>query len=347
MPNLQASDIGDLIRSTINELGRMKFTDIATDIQKHVALPNLLKKNRQNVDAGPLIQFNLMTDHNRSARAVGLGATDVVDIPDLMINGQIPWRHITANYAVEHHVIDMNRNPAKIVDIVQEQRYGCLISLAEYFENQFWRCPASTDTLSPYGVPYWIVKNNSEGFFGGLPTGYTTVGNIDPTTYPRWKNWTAQYQAVTKDDLIAKWWKAATYTDFEPAIEGLPTYNTGNNYGFYTNYAVIAPLKQALESQNEDLGYDLDSMNGKTMFRRTIVDFVRKLDDDTTNPIYGINWGEFKTVILSGWWMRETSIPIQPGQHTVSATHVDCSLNWLTRNRRRHMVLATDTTMPA
>ncbi len=40
-------------------------------------------------------------------------------------------------------------------------------------------------------------------------------------------------------------------------------------------------------------------------------------------------------------------LPIQPGQHTVSANHVDCSFNWITRNRRRHFVLATNTTMPA
>ena len=344
---IQASDIGDLITNTINELGRMKFTDISTDIQVHVALPKLLKKNRQMIDSGPIIQWNLMTGHNNSARGVGLGATDVVDIPDLMIQGQIPWRHVTANYAVEHHVVDMNRNPAKIVDIVNEQRFGCLISIAEYFEDRLWRAPPITDTVNFHGIPMYVVKNNSEGFNGLAASTYTLVGNINPTTNTRWRNYTAQYVAITKDDLLAKWWRASSYTDWLTAVEGMPTFNTGNDYGFYTNMAAMIAFKQAVEAQNENLGYDMDSMEGKVMFRRTPVTFVKKLDDDTTNPIYGINWGEFKMVVLQGWWMRETKIPVQPGQHTVTSNHVDCTCNLLTRNRRRHFVLATDTAMPA
>jgi hypothetical protein len=326
--NLQATDISDLITSTINELGRMKFTDITTDVQRHIALPKLLKKNRQSYDSGPQVQFNLMVDHNHSARAVGLGARD-------------------ANWAVVRQVIAMNRSPGKIVDYVKTQRLGCLISLAEYFEDRLWKVPASTDTLNPYGIPYWIVKNNTEGFNGGAPSGYTTVGNINPTTYTRWRNWTAQYTAVTKDDLVAKWWKAAYYTDWKPAVDGMPTFNTGDDYGFYTNYAVCATLKQILEDQNENLGYDLDSVGGRVSFQRSPVTPVIKLDADTTNPVYGINWGEFKQIVLSGEWMNETQIANQPGQHTVSATHVDCTLNWVTRNRRRHFVLATNTGLPA
>lgn len=350
MASLQASDIGDLIKNTINELGRMKVTDISTDLMRHVALPKLLKPNRQSIQSGPLVQFNLMTDHNNSARGVGLAAEDVVDIPDLMIQGQVPWRHVTANWAIEHRVIDMNRNPGRIVDMVKEQRLACLISLAEYFEDRVWRCPASTDTTNFYGIPYWVVKNNTEGYNGGLPSGYTDVGGIDPdgaTSRGRWKNWTFQYTNITKEDLIAKWWKAATYTNFAPAVEGMSTFDTGEGPGYYTNYSVISSLKQALEAQNDDLGNDLDSMEGRTQFRRVPVTFVQKLDDDTTDPIYGLTWGEMKMMVLDGWWMRETAVDIQPGQHTVSATHVDCTLNLITRNRRRHFVGAKNTTMPA
>ncbi|HVL15842.1 MAG TPA: phage major capsid protein [Gemmata sp.] len=350
MASLQASDIGDLITNTINELGRMKFTDITTDIRRHVALTKLLKPHRQGIQSGPLVQFNLMTDHNHSARAVGLGAVDDVDIPDLMIQGQVPWRHVTANWAVEHRVIDMNRNPARIVDIVKEQRYACLISIAEFFEERVWRVPSASDNTNMYGIPYWVVKNNTEGFNGGAASGYTTVGGLDPTaasTRGRWKNWTFQYTAITKEDLIAKWWKAATYCDFAPAVEGMTTFDTGEGPGYYTNYDVTASLKQVLEAQNDDLGNDLDSMDGRTQFRRIPVTLVQKLDDDTTNPIYGLTWGEMKMMVLDGWWMRETKIPVQPNQHTVSATHVDCTMNLITRNRRRHFVGATNTGLPA
>ncbi len=105
-------------------------------------------------------------------------------------------------------------------------------------------------------------------------------------------------------------------------------------------------MKYLLESQNDNLGMDVDSMDGKPVFRRTPITWIPQLDNDTTNPVYGINWGEFHTAGLRQWWLKETQIPIQPNQHTVSSTHTDCTFQWLTRDRRRHFVLATNTTTP-
>jgi hypothetical protein len=192
----------------------------------------------------------------------------------------------------------------------------------------------------------WIVKNATEGFNGGAPTGYTTIG-LNPTTYPRWQNWTAQYTAVTRDDFIRKARKAATFTNFKPPVEGIPTFHTGNAFGYYTNYGVIGPLEEALESQNDNLGNDVASKDGQVMFRRTTVTWVPILERDTTNPFYGVNWGSFKTMILNGWWMKETNVPIYPGQHTVSAHFLDSTYNFVARNRRCHFVIATGVTYPS
>lgn len=354
MPNLTASDIGDLLRSTLKEYGKMKFTEIATDIQKHIALNELLKTNKETLNAGTSITWRLMVDQNNSARSVGLGSTDIVDVPDLMQEAEVPWRFMTGNWAIEHHVVDMNRDPAMLVSIVKEQRFGCLISMAEYFEDKVWRAPATTNLLDPYGIPYYVVKSNTaatqannDGFNGLTPQDWTTVAGINPTTNPRWRNYATQYTSVTKDDLIRKMRRATVKTDWMPPIDGLPTFNTGNKYGLYSNYAVVGTMEEILESQNENLGNDIASMDGRVLFRRSPLIYVPKLELDTTNPVYGINWGEFKTTVLRGWWMRETVIDVQPGQHTISATHLDCQFNWLTRNRRRHFVIATDVTMPA
>ena len=221
-----------------------------------------------------------------------------------------------------------------------------LISLAILMENNFWGPPvALTDTLTPWGVNTWIVKNATEGFNGSAPSGYTTIG-LNPTTYPRWNNWTYQYTAVSRDDLIRHWRKAATFTDFEPPVDGIKTFNTGDDYGFYTNYGVIGPLEEALESQNDDLGPDIASMDGRVVFRRVPVMWVPRLETDTTNPVYGINWGYLKTFVLDGWWLKETHIPNYPGQHTISAHFLDLTYQFVTRNRRCNFVLATGVTTP-
>lgn len=350
MATLQATDIADIVSTTQNELGELKFTDLMSDYQNTIALKRLIKKNKITFDAGPEVSFNLITGDNDSTRAVGLYAVDNVDVTNVMTTGKIAWRHVTWNWAIDAHEIDINGSPRKIVDIVKTRRIAAFGSAIRKFEYWFWRVPAASDTVSPYGIPYYIVKSNTavttnDGFNGGLPSGYSTVANISNTTYPRWRNYATQYTAVTKDDLIRKWRRMAVYTDFMPFVDNIPQYNTGDDYGFYTNYSVVGTLEELLEAQNENLGNDIASKDGQVMFRRTPVQFVKELDLDTTNPVYSINWGEMKTMGLRNWWMKETNVPMQAGQHNVSATHTDCTFNLLCRNRRRQGVLATNTTM--
>ena len=354
MAQLQGTDIADLVTTTLNELGENKFTDLMSDYQNTIALKRLIKKNKMSFDAGPQVEFRIITDDNQSARFVGLGAVDIVDIPNVMTKGVVDWRHITWNWAIERRMIAMNRSPRKIVDITKIERITALGSAIKKFENAFWRVPAVTDLVTAYGIPYYVVKSNTaaiaannDGFNGLVPSGYTLVANLNPSTAAnnRWRNYATQYTTVSKDDLIRKWRRMAMYTEFTPLVDDMPVYNLGDDYGHYTNYSVYGTCVEILESQNENLGDDIAPMEGKLKFKRGNVVFVKELDLDTTNPVYSLNWGELFTMGLRGEWMNETTIPIVPGQHTVTATHTDCTFNLLCRNRRRQGVLATNTTM--
>jgi hypothetical protein len=353
MATLQAADLADLITTTLNELGELRFTDLMSDYQNTIALKRLMKKNKTTFEAGPNVVWNIITDTNDSARYVGLGETDVVNIKNVMTTAQVPWRHITWNWAIERREVAMNRSPRKIVDLAKTRRIASFGSAIIRFESSYWQVPAATDSTSPYGIPYYVVKSNTaataannNGFNGSTPSGYSTVAGLSSTTYPRWQNYATQYTSITKDDLVRKLRRMAVYTDFMPLVDEIPVYNTGDDYGYYTNYAVVAGLEELLEAQNDDLGPDVASQDGKVLFRRVPITFVRFLDNDTTNPVYSLNWGELKTMVLRGEWMREVTMPIYPGQHTLSATFTDCSFNLLCRNRRRQGVIATDTTMP-
>lgn len=347
MAAITTSELTDLIATTQRNLGKPNYTQIATDLQDHTAMNSLLKKNRVQLESGTGVQWDVMVNHSASAANVGLGAQDNVQIVDTMVQAQADWRNTTANYSFIGQEIDMNRNPARIVNMVSQRRVAAMISLAELMENNFWGTPvASNDQVTPWGVNTWIVKNATEGFNGGAPSGYTSIG-LNPTTYPRWKNWTAPYLAITEDDLISKWRKAATFTKFKPPVPGIPTFNTGDSYAFYTNYTVLGTLEKYLKQNNENLGTDLAKYDGSVVFMRAPVRWVPKLEADTTNPVYGINWGEFKTIILDGWWLKETNVPIYPGQHTVSVTFLDSTYQWVTKNRRCHFVLSNGTSYPS
>ncbi len=345
-PALLATALNDLVQTTLRDLGKPRWVEIATDVQDHTAVNNLLRKNRVELQSGYGVQWDVMVNHAQSASNVGLGASDNVSIVDTMVQAQADWRNTVASYAFIGQEIDMNREPARIVDLVKERRIACMIALAEIMETNFWGPPvAITDTVTPWGVNTWIVKNATEGFNGGVPSGYTTIG-LNPTTYPRWNNYTAPYTAVSRDDLIRAWRKAATKTRFKPVVEGVPSFNTGETHGYYTNYAVVGPLEEALDSVNDNLGPDIAKNDGRTIFRRTPVTWIPLLDRDTTNPIYGIHWGWFKTIILKNWWLKETNVPVYPGQHTMSAHFLDSTYQWVLRNRRESFVISNGTSYP-
>lgn len=347
MAIIQPENVVDFVNDTLRDLGKPKFTDISSALQRHVIFKNLIRKNRAMLESGSGIQFNVLVGQSNAARNVSLAESDNVNQVDGMVQANTVWRNSQTSYMIIRQLMAMNREPSKIVDFVKQQRIMAMISLAELMESNFWGAPSATDLKTPLGLPYWVTKNATKGFTGGVLSGYTTVAGLSPTTYPNWNNWAFPYTAVSRDDFIRGAREAATKTDFMPPVDGIPTPNTGDEYGFYTNYNVIQPLEEATESQNDNLGNDVASQDGKVMFRRVPVVWVPWLERDTTNPFYGINWGWMKTYILSGEWLRETNIEYTPGQHNVASHFIDCTYQFCSKNRRCHMVGSNGTTYPS
>lgn len=342
--------LNELVATTNRRFGSPKFTQIATDLQKYTWFNKLVLSTQQEDElegtGGTGFQWNVMVNHNGSATNQGIGAPDNPVIVDTMVQATADWRGSTGNYGIFAEEISMNAGGSKIVDLIRARQVACMISIAELMENNGWGPPvASTDEVTPWGVNTWIVKNATEGFNGGAPTGYTTIG-LNPTTYPRWKNYTFQYSAMSEDDGIDKWRRAARKTDFEPPVK-TPSFNTGDKLGYYVNEPTINTLEKYLKQNNDNHGSDIAKYQGAVQFMRVPVVWVPKLDADTTNPVYGINWGELKTKVLQGWWLRETYIRNYPGQHTLGVYFKDCRYQWVSRNRRCHFVGATGVTYPA
>lgn len=342
MPQLSGEEIADMVQSTQRDLGRMKWVDLAHDLQDFVVMPMILKKERIKFDGGTGSEFKAQTTTNGSARNTGLFAQDIVNQPDTLTKGFVPWRHTTCNYAYDEREVRMNANEYKIVDLVKTQRTSALGDLAEKLETNFWSKPAdSTDLASPWGVPMHIVKNaTTPGFVGGNPTGFSDASGINSTAVPRWKNWAGQYTTVSKSDLVAKMRKATTFTGFKSPV-AVPSYDMGNvRRTIYTNYAVIGALETLAEQQNDRLGPDVASMDGRVMFRRIPMQWVPFLEADTSNPVYGIDWSTFTTIFLRGEYLNEMAPIRAPKQHRVWEVHIDCSYNWRCHNRRRNFVLS-------
>lgn len=343
-----ATDIGDLDLGTLRDLGPMRLTDLMSSLQHHKTFKNLTKKTK-TFSGGKEFQWNIQYQTSGTARSVGLGYTAVANIRDTTAQASHPFRHGTYNYSFEDRELLMNRGPAMIFDLIKTRRRSAAADWVEFQETKAWRVPSSSSD-DPHGIPYWIVKNNTVGFNGTVPSGYTTVGGLNPSTAVggKWKNYTGQYTAITEADLVDKLETAMDMTGFEPLTDqGPDDYNTGDSYALYVNQTTRQGLKRVAKSFNDNLGFDLDPANGRVMFRRVPIEWIAKLDEDTTNPVYGINFGVFKTAILKGDWMHETRIEVNPHQPRMKTVHTDCTFNYFTWDRRRHFVLATDTSMPA
>ena len=245
---LQADDIADLVATTMRHVKKEKFTDNAQLLQKYVAASVLLDKEHTIVEGGTQVEFEVMTTKEAgAARHVGLFDTDVVNVSDGMKKGNMPWRHVNTAWAVDKHEITMNSGQAeKIVNLVQTRRHRALLDWFDLLETDLWGYADATDTKTPQGVKYWVVRNTAEGFNGGAQSGYSEVGGINPTTYARWKNYTAQYVAVTRADLLTKWKLAAMKTNFTSPIPYAALAGERRN-GWYMNAATYVLVEQLLE----------------------------------------------------------------------------------------------------
>ena len=342
MATLQADDIVDLITLTQKDLGKMRWTDLSYDLQEYTALPSLLQKEKVAFGSGYGMQWNVMTGTSGATRDTGLYEVDSVNVADVMQTASVPWRHMTTNYAIERREIAMNTGAAQIVDLVKIRRHDAMVDLAKHLEERFWSKPdTSADNLKLFGVPYWIVWNATQGFNGGNPTGFSAgSAGLDSATYGQWKNYTDTYATINDTDLVTKWRRAATFTKFMAPAQS-PSYGSPARYGYYTSYDVIAGLEALLATQNDNLGTDVASQDGKVHFRGNPVSWVPFLEGRSGGAVYGINWGQFKPAFLSGEYLREEGPVKASNQHTVFQTHLDLTMNMMCTDRRSNFVLAT------
>jgi hypothetical protein len=346
MPEVMtANDIADLYEvATQKDLGPLSWEEISTDLQEHPALNRMMRRNKvEFLNSGTAIQRSLVVDHSGAARNVGLYNQDNVNVGDVMKTISVPWRHSTTDFAFDRREISMNREPSRINNLFKVRRIDGMTSLAELMEsNWFGHCPESGDEETPYGFFYWLAYNASTGFNGGDDNVTGGPGGLASATYPRWKNWTAAYTAVTKADLIALMRRGYHNVGFKPPVRGTPTLRRGGpRHEFLLNLDTLMDIEELGEAQNENLGKDIASMDGKMVFRGAPLTYVPYLDKySTSDPILGIDWSTFMTYCLRGEYLRESRPEKAPHQHNVMQVFIDITWQTLCINRRRNMLIA-------
>lgn len=344
MAVIQADKWLDVVAATQRKLERLTWTNLTSDLTEMVFMPHMMKKEKVTFSGGYGIQRNVLTDHNHSARNVGLFQKDNVSVGDALSSIFVPWRHTTADYLVERRAMRMNSSdPEQIVDLVKTERTKGMLSLAEKMEENGWGSPTdSADELTPWGITYWIQKRTASNGFTGLDPTCAPLGRggLSSASNPRWANWAAQYSAVTEDDFVERLFEASVKTKFLAPVTVPKTFANARR-GLYCGFALLSAIRKQGTGQNENLGRDIVPLAGEMVFNRTPFTYVPYLDtlDATGEPLYGIDWNYFKIAFLKGEYLNEDGPEKVPGMHTSYQTFIDSSWNIFCDDLRRQWCL--------
>ncbi|MBR3651479.1 MAG: phage major capsid protein [Victivallales bacterium] len=359
---MKHTDIQDLVMSVIDQLPPADLVQIAQELRDYHVFPTLFKGSGDKLKVvtagGTECVFDALVKKSQNARNVGLYEPDTVSAIDGLAKGQVPWRHTQVSYLFEDHEIAMNADPHQLVNLIKLRREQAMLGLADLLEANFFGKPENADDAkTPWGLFYWLVKSTAVnsatsncGFNGGAPSGFSNVAGLSPSTYPQWKNYVAPYYSVgkfsdggtlTDGDFIPHLRRCFEYTNWKSPLGGEEMGKTfGQRFKLFTNFELQEQVEKYLEDKNELLfKADLAPLYGKTTFRGVPFFSVPFLDNDSSNPVYGVNTDTFEFRFLKGFKMRESEVKDAPNQHNVSIVFCDNSYNLICYDRRRNFVM--------
>lgn len=355
MPQISITDIADIAESTLPNNDRKKITDLATVEQRHYFLPEFMDEKRQMVEGGSSVEFDVLTQDNEGARHIGQYELKQIHVRDGLKKGRIEWAQTVNNIAMTGQEIRMNMSdPLRLQNLGDVRFAMAWLAFSNLIERTGWSKPVdSTDTITPLGIMAYIVKkvdgdsltDGSGEFGGGNPTGYSGgIAGIDSDVIGGWKNWTHAYVDVTDDDLNKKLKLASYKTNFfSPIVPKIIAENkvTLGQPALYMKYETLDGLETLAESKNENLGKDIAPYNGEVSFQRKPMRAVPYLDNDSDNPIYGINWSFLYMVMMeTNQLHRSKMAPLDAYEDTV-ASQIMMGWNLKCTNRRAQWVLST------
>ena len=337
---LTPDQVDDFVLLTTNLFKRGKWTDLSLEHTRYVSA-KLITDKLVHERGGALIDFRLQTKNTGLARNAGMFAQDVTGVEDVMVAATVPWSMQTVNYSYSIYEALFQSDRETIIKELQVREHDALNSMAELDEENLWTDPTGTTDTRPLGIPHWIQKDASTtpggAFNGGDPSGFSAGrAGLSSSDYPRWSNWTFGYTNATIDDLVAKVKKALAFTDFEAPVPH-PELGFGKtNFEIFTTYRVTEPLERLAETRNDNLGHDLARYRNQVTIGGVPMQFVPYLEaNDTSDPLYGVNFSVFRPFVKKGAHMRRNKPKQAARQHDTREIHIDNWMNYVCYDLRK------------
>ncbi len=350
--SVELSDLADLIATTINDLPSQEF-EVAWDNQDY-EFCRIYQQERMVVDGGTQIERKVMLDNTGNARYRRAYDTDTPTVGDVIHTIKVPWTLIGTNYSWDEFEILQQKNSAKgFIRLMTVKRVDGLWAFANLVEDRAWKTPTSaSDTLFPYGVPYYLKftnaagsVNTSSGFVGATITYQdastgTNCAGIDSAVETKWRNYAALYTAV--DNAMLRAFRLAfMYTRFKaPLFVKDPSDKRVAAKRVYTDFDTVTRLMDFAD-QKDDFHRGKDIMSnlkmdetGLVYINRLPVVPIPQLNGASNTPLYTVDFAKFIPYVNDGYWMEEKKPMTDRGQHTSYTVFLDGAHNNLCLNLR-------------
>lgn len=336
----------ELINTTLSHFRKPNWIDLSLEFPDYPS-SRILNKRFVKFRGGPDIRFKVQTRNSGLARNTGIGDPDVTGIEDVTIEGVTPWTKQTVNWSYFDDELAFQSDPETIIEIIKIREHDARSSIVELNETNMWTAPTSPTDKRPMGIPFWMQKSTvttaNNGSFNGLdPAGFTAgAAGISSTDQARWRNWTFRYAQVTSEDLCKKIKLAMFNTHFRAPV-AYPELKLGAmSKEIYTTYRVSEQLERLAETRNQNHGNDLARFMGTGMSDTGVV--INKVpifpvfyleNNDSTDPLYGVNWEKLSPFVARGWNMKKFGPIRNASQHAGHTVHYDTWMNYACEDRR-------------
>jgi hypothetical protein len=347
----------DLLNSTRYEENDGRFTFLDPDDVEYIAFQML--QNRKMVKpqtGGKGVEHSIVTENGSTSSWIDPWSKDNINVTDVLYKITMDWYHLTDNCSWVRHELNQNSGKYQIQDILNIRRLGCRMNMIKAYEEAFWGVPDAAETLRMPGLFYWLVPNATTGFNGGLPnyTGagadYADMAGLSLTSVPKFQNYTATYSAVSKADLIDKMRMAHKLTGWKSPISGKGfSKETGSRRTVFCSFGVLQQAETLLEDQNENLGNDLASKDGRAIILRhpwvgvpAFEDYPDDASHELKNPVAMVDLDTFKVYYDTRNYFYKTKAERNPDNHNQYDEFYDLSVLTLCHNRRANAIFTYD-----
>lgn len=343
--SVTASSIQDVTTFYLENFMAKTWEDASRGRQHYITADELFTQRRKRAPASEKCTWNYKVNSADNTVPDSFFKADSLNRIDLGQKGEVKW-----HFQKTHFMVDA-REPAmlsgselQILDYLKMQESDMYDGFFEKNETWFWTLPtAPNDGTSgdplPFGLPYWLVQSSTAafGFNGGHPTGYTTVGGLSRTTYPKLKNGTFTYASMSSEDFGRKMSEAIDKCHFQPPKPMGENVPSRSSYKLYSGYKAYQDYQDALFAANDNIGTDLGKYRGgapnvalgQQHFRNIPWIWVPALTEvggdarDLNEPVYGVNWDTFAVKSYHDFFMKRTKPIVLDDAHNTVVQWMD------------------------